>query len=159
MKQRVGIARALSIEPKIPADGRNRSPALDALTRGTLQDEVRRICVEETGQTAFMITHDVDEAIFLADKIVLMTNGLSPAMMAEIVSEILAARRKPHDLHKHPVFTIPCATTSSISRSSGRAPSSDKLPAGYDRRHPPGDRPKWSTTRRRRIQPAAIRLI
>src|SRR5262249_51800998 len=57
-KQRVGIARALSIEPKIMLMDEPFS-ALDALTRGTLQDEVRRICLE-TGQTAFMITHDVD---------------------------------------------------------------------------------------------------
>ncbi len=73
MKQRVGIARALSIEPKILLMDEPFS-ALDALTRGSLQEEARRICLE-TGQTVFMITHDVDEAIYLADKILLMTNG------------------------------------------------------------------------------------
>src|SRR5499425_704548 len=90
MKQRVGIARALSIEPKIMLMDEPFS-ALDALTRGTLQDEVRRICLE-TGQTAFMITHDVDEAIYLADRVFLMTNGPN-AVLAEIVENPLPADR------------------------------------------------------------------
>ncbi len=101
MKQRVGIARALSIEPKIMLMDEPFS-ALDALTRGTLQDEVRRIC-QETGQTVFMITHDVDEAIYLADKIVLMTNGPG-AVVAEIVENPLPRERSRHDVHKHPLY-------------------------------------------------------
>src|SRR5215510_13150954 len=101
MKQRVGIARALSIEPKIMLMDEPFS-ALDALTRGTLQDEVRRICLE-TGQTAFMITHDVDEAIYLADRIVLMTNG-PDAVMAEVVENPLPKDRKRNDIHKHPLY-------------------------------------------------------
>jgi nitrate/nitrite transport system ATP-binding protein len=101
MKQRVGIARALSIEPKIMLMDEPFS-ALDALTRGTLQDEVRRIC-QETGQTVFMITHDVDEAIYLADKIVLMTNG-PDAVLAEIVENPLPRDRARNDVHKHPLY-------------------------------------------------------
>src|SRR5437899_4823870 len=101
MKQRVGIARALSIEPKIMLMDEPFS-ALDALTRGTLQDEVRRICLE-TGQTAFMITHDVDEAIYLADKIFLMTNGPG-AVLAEIVENPLPKDRGRIDLHRHPYY-------------------------------------------------------
>jgi nitrate/nitrite transport system ATP-binding protein len=101
MKQRVGIARALSIEPKIMLMDEPFS-ALDALTRGTLQDEVRRICLE-TGQTVFMITHDVDEAIYLADKIVLMTNGPG-AVLAEIVDNPLPKDRARNDFHKHPHY-------------------------------------------------------
>ncbi|MGB6350988.1 MAG: ABC transporter ATP-binding protein [Pseudolabrys sp.] len=101
MKQRVGIARALSIEPKILLMDEPFS-ALDALTRGTLQDEVRRICLE-TGQTVFMITHDVDEAIYLADKVVLMTNGPG-AVLAEIVENPLPKLRARGDFHKHPLY-------------------------------------------------------
>jgi nitrate/nitrite transport system ATP-binding protein len=101
MKQRVGIARALSIEPKIMLMDEPFS-ALDALTRGTLQDEVRRICLE-TGQTVFMITHDVDEAIYLADRVVLMTNGPN-AVLAEIVENPLPKERKRSDFHKHPLY-------------------------------------------------------
>jgi nitrate/nitrite transport system ATP-binding protein len=101
MKQRVGIARALSIEPKIMLMDEPFS-ALDALTRGTLQDEVRRICLE-TGQTAFMITHDVDEAIYLADKIVLMTNGPG-AVLAEIVENPLPKDRERTEVHRHPLY-------------------------------------------------------
>jgi nitrate/nitrite transport system ATP-binding protein len=101
MKQRVGIARALSIEPKIMLMDEPFS-ALDALTRGTLQDEVRRICTT-TGQTVFMITHDVDEAIYLADKVVLMTNGPG-AVLAEIVDNPLPKDRARHDFHKHPLY-------------------------------------------------------
>ena len=101
MKQRVGIARALSIEPKIMLMDEPFS-ALDALTRGTLQDEVRRIC-QETGQTVFMITHDVDEAIYLADKVVLMTNGPG-AVLAEIVENPLPKERSRNDFHRHPLY-------------------------------------------------------
>jgi nitrate/nitrite transport system ATP-binding protein len=101
MKQRVGIARAFSIEPKILLMDEPFS-ALDALTRGTLQDEVRRIC-QETGQTVFMITHDVDEAIYLADKIVLMTNG-PDAVLAEIVDNPLPKARARNEIHKHPLY-------------------------------------------------------
>jgi nitrate/nitrite transport system ATP-binding protein len=73
MKQRVGIARALAIEPKVLLLDEPFG-ALDALTRATLQDELVRI-VESTGATVLMVTHDVDEAVLLSDRIVMMTNG------------------------------------------------------------------------------------
>ena len=76
--------------------------ALDALTRGTLQDEVRRV-TRDTGQTTFMITHDVDEAMYLADKIFLMTNGPG-AVLAEVVENPLPKDRSRLDLHKHPNY-------------------------------------------------------
>jgi len=101
MKQRVGIARALSIEPKMLLMDEPFS-ALDALTRGALQDEVRNIC-RTTGQTVFMITHDVDEALLLADKIVLMTNG-PHARIAEVIKNTLPADRTGASLHREPDY-------------------------------------------------------
>ncbi|ATG72789.1 nitrate ABC transporter ATP-binding protein [Zobellella denitrificans] len=73
MKQRVGIARALAMEPKVLLLDEPFG-ALDALTRAHLQDEVMRI-QNELHNTVLMITHDVDEAVLLSDRIVMMTNG------------------------------------------------------------------------------------
>ena len=101
MKQRVGIARAFSIEPKMLLLDEPFG-ALDALTRGTIQDELLRI-VQATHQTVFMITHDVDEAILLADRILLMSNG-PRARIAEIVVNTLPRDRMRHTLHHDPQF-------------------------------------------------------
>jgi len=73
MKQRVGIARALSMEPNVLLMDEPFG-ALDALTRAKLQDELLQI-VAKTHSTVVMVTHDVDEAVLLSDKIVMMTNG------------------------------------------------------------------------------------
>ncbi len=73
MKQRVGIARALAMQPKMLLMDEPFG-ALDALTRAKLQDELMKI-VATTGTTVMMVTHDVDEAVLLSDRIVMMTNG------------------------------------------------------------------------------------
>ena len=82
MKQRVGIARALSMEPKVLLLDEPFG-ALDALTRAKLQDELLQI-VANTQSTVVMVTHDVDEAVLLSDKIVMMTNGPS-ATIGEVL--------------------------------------------------------------------------
>ncbi|MGE0099580.1 MAG: ABC transporter ATP-binding protein [Hydrogenophaga sp.] len=103
MKQRVGIARAFAIQPKMLLLDEPFG-ALDALTRGTIQDELMGI-VGETHQTVFMITHDVDEAILLADRILLMSNGnegpngYAPGGMAEVVVNPLPRQRTRAQLH------------------------------------------------------------
>jgi nitrate/nitrite transport system ATP-binding protein len=103
MKQRVGIARAFAIQPKMLLLDEPFG-ALDALTRGTIQDELMGI-VRETQQTVFMITHDVDEAILLADRILLMSNGNEgpngyvAGGMAEVVLNPLPRQRTRAQLH------------------------------------------------------------
>jgi nitrate/nitrite transport system ATP-binding protein len=103
MKQRVGIARAFAIQPKMLLLDEPFG-ALDALTRGTIQEELMGI-VHETQQTVFMITHDVDEAILLADRILLMTNGqetdggYKPGGISEVVVNPLPRERTRANLH------------------------------------------------------------
>ncbi len=101
MKQRVGIARAFAIQPKMLLLDEPFG-ALDALTRGTIQDELVKICAA-TSQTVFMITHDVDEAILLADKVMLMSNG-PDACIAEIVENTLPRPRDRHSIHHDPQY-------------------------------------------------------
>src|SRR5476649_765829 len=90
MKQRVGIARALAMEPKVLLMDEPFG-ALDALTRAHLQDELLKI-VAATKSTVVMVTHDVDEAVLLSDRIVMMTNGPA-ATIGEIVDVKLARPR------------------------------------------------------------------
>jgi nitrate/nitrite transport system ATP-binding protein len=101
MKQRVGIARAFAIQPKMLLLDEPFG-ALDALTRGNIQDELLEI-VKETKQTVFMITHDVDEAILLADKIFLMSNG-PKAVIAEIVENTMPRDRSRSTMHHDQQF-------------------------------------------------------
>jgi len=101
MKQRVGIARALAMEPKVLLLDEPFG-ALDALTRAHLQDELMAI-VAKTGSTVVMVTHDVDEAVLLSDRIVMMTNG--PAATIGAILEVgLAKPRERLALATHPRY-------------------------------------------------------
>ena len=95
MKQRVGIARALSMEPKVLLMDEPFG-ALDALTRAKLQDELLAI-VQKTQSTVVMVTHDVDEAVLLSDKIVMLTNGPA-ATIGEVLSVDLPRPRNRVEL-------------------------------------------------------------
>ena len=101
MKQRVGIARALSMEPQVLLMDEPFG-ALDALTRAKLQDELLEI-VARTRSTVVMVTHDVDEAVLLSDKIVMMTNGPA-AHIGEILSVDIPRPRKRVELATDPEY-------------------------------------------------------
>lgn len=101
MKQRVGIARALAMEPKVLLMDEPFG-ALDALTRAHLQDSVMQIHAR-LGNTAIMITHDVDEAVLLSDRIVMMTNGPA-AHIGEVLDVGLARPRHRLDLVADPTY-------------------------------------------------------
>ena len=101
MKQRVGIARALSMEPQVLLMDEPFG-ALDALTRAKLQDELLEI-VARTQSTVVMVTHDVDEAVLLSDKIVMMTNGPA-ATIGEVLQVDLARPRKRVELAEDPQY-------------------------------------------------------
>ena len=98
MKQRVGIARALSMEPQVLL----MDEPFDALTRAKLQDELLEI-VARTQSTVVMVTHDVDEAVLLSDKIVMMTNGPA-ATIGEVLAVDLPRPRRRVELAEDPRY-------------------------------------------------------
>jgi nitrate/nitrite transport system ATP-binding protein len=101
MKQRVGIARALAMEPKVLLLDEPFG-ALDALTRAHLQDEVMKIHAK-LGNTVIMITHDIDEAVLLSDRIVMMSNGPA-ARIGELLSVNLDRPRARLECVKNPEY-------------------------------------------------------
>ncbi|GBQ47796.1 ABC transporter ATP-binding protein [Komagataeibacter europaeus] len=101
MRQRVGIARAFCTQPRMLLMDEPFG-ALDALTRGLIQEELLQICAR-TQQTVFMITHDVDEAILLADRVLLMSNG-PDARLAESIDNPLPRTRTRESMHHETGF-------------------------------------------------------
>lgn len=101
MKQRVGLARAFSIEPKVLLLDEPFAQ-IDALTRGVIQEELIQMW-NSTRNTVFMVTHDVDEAILLSDRIMLMTNGPS-ARIAEIMDVTIPRPRARVSIIEHPHY-------------------------------------------------------
>jgi nitrate/nitrite transport system ATP-binding protein len=101
MKQRVAIARALAIRPKVLLLDEPFG-ALDALTRGNLQEQLMGIC-QENQVTAIMVTHDVDEALFLSDRIVMLTNGPN-AHIGQILEVPISRPRKRLEMVNHPSY-------------------------------------------------------
>ncbi len=101
MKQRVGIARALAMQPQVLLMDEPFG-ALDALTRARLQDELM-VIVAQTQSTVVMVTHDVDEAVLLSDRIVMMTNGPS-ATIGQILTVDLKRPRQRLELASDPTY-------------------------------------------------------
>ena len=101
MKQRVAIARALSIEPKLLLLDEPFG-ALDALTRGNLQQQLMQIC-QQAGVTTVMVTHDVDEALLLSDRVVCLTNG-PEAGIGQILKVNLPRPRQRLEVMEHPDY-------------------------------------------------------
>lgn len=101
MKQRVAIARALAIRPKLLLLDEPFG-ALDALTRGGLQEQLMNIC-NESNLTCVMVTHDVDEALLLSDRIVMLTNG-PEAQIGQILDVEIPRPRKKLEVVNHPSY-------------------------------------------------------
>jgi len=138
MKQRVGIARAFAIQPKMLLLDEPFG-ALDALTRGTIQDELLKI-VLATHQTVFMITHDVDEAILLADKVILMSNG-PLAKIAEIVEITMPRDRTRAEMHHDPQFYRIRNHLVDFLVNRSKTYAGSTAAAQHDAKHPPVVRP------------------
>ena len=121
MKQRIGIARALAMEPKVLLLDEPFG-ALDALTRAHLQDQVMEIHAR-LANTVIMITHDVDEAVLLSDRIVMMTNGPS-ATIGEVLDIELARPRKRLELVENPTYVHARAAVLEFLYARHKAPLS-----------------------------------
>jgi nitrate/nitrite transport system ATP-binding protein len=137
-RQRVALARALAAEPRVLLLDEPFG-ALDALTRGNIQEELLKI-VQATHQTVFMITHDVDEAILLADKILLMSKGPN-ARIAEIVEVTMRRDRSRSNVHHDPQYYRIRNHLLDFLVNRCQAPWECASGPAHDARHPPVVRP------------------
>jgi len=151
MRQRVGIARAFAIQPKLLLMDEPFG-ALDALTRGNIQEELIQIW-DRTGQTVFMITHDVDEAILLADRILLMTNGPHAHIAESVQVDIPRPRDRTKIIHDSAYYAIRNHLVEFLVQRSKTF--RDQPPAGYDPKHPPVIRPGLNVTGQVRAVPSS----
>ena len=152
MRQRVSIARAFAIRPQLLLLDEPFG-ALDALTRGTIQDELTRIW-SGSEQTVFMITHDVDEAILLSDRILLMTNGPHARVAESVVVDVPRPRDRAEIIHKPAYYKIRNHLVEFLARRSkqlsgdrdhGGSPPVTVRPGiddADDKEHQPENRPK-----------------
>ncbi|OZB13472.1 MAG: nitrate/sulfonate/bicarbonate ABC transporter ATP-binding protein [Marinobacter sp. 34-60-7] len=131
MRQRVSIARAFATQPELLLLDEPFG-ALDALTRGVIQDELVKIW-EETRQTVFMITHDVDEAILLSDRIFLMSNGQN-ARIAESVNVDIPHPRARSTIFQNPAYhkTRDYLVDFLVNRSGTALPNEDGSPKAIE---------------------------
>jgi nitrate/nitrite transport system ATP-binding protein len=157
MRQRVSIARAFAIEPNLLLMDEPFG-ALDALTRGIIQEELIKIW-EQTNQTVFMITHDVDEAILLADRILLMTNGPHARVAESVVIDIPRHRERTeiiHHPHYYPIrnylveFLVKRSKELSDPAALNKTRRSEEQAIGMQR-YPPEVNPALETTTEARV--------
>ncbi len=130
MRQRVSIARAFAIQPKLLLLDEPFG-ALDALTRGTIQDELIRVW-SGSDQTVFMITHDVDEAILLADRILLMTNGPYARVAESVVVDIPRPRDRAEIVHDDGYYKIRNHLVEFLARRSKALAGKTVITPGVD---------------------------
>jgi nitrate/nitrite transport system ATP-binding protein len=159
MRQRVSIARAFATQPKLLLLDEPFG-ALDALTRGTIQDELLKIW-QDSGQTVFMITHDVDEAILLADRILLMSNGPFAEVAESVVIDIPRPRKRAEMIHHPAYYKIRNHLVDFLSRRSGEIAASPRESSG-GRRQPltvrPGADDEKPTPDAERVRPHLVSL-